>query len=90
MSTFTQDIKTAIKSMASATFDFIRDAAQFIVIAGTIVGIMWGIGYCLINYTTNTLSTIAVIILGSWFIVELDNARFIREMEEKEKNDGKN
>lgn len=84
MNTLKQDALFALKSMAIATWLLVRDFLQFAFIAGTIIGIIWSIGYCLIHWTLYSITTTMVVMLISWFLMELDNAQFIRKMNEKD------
>jgi hypothetical protein len=90
MNTLTQDITTALKAMIKATMDFFYESGQFLLFISVGGGICWGFGYCFINWPVYSIGAILVLMLMGWFLAELHTAQFIREMEEKEKQNGKN
>lgn len=83
MNTFTQDLKTALKSMGNSVLASLIHMGKIALIFSIVVAISIGVGYCFIHYFFQSLTVFVMSMLTAWFWIELETARKIREYDEK-------
>ena len=80
---FTQDLKTALKNMwVAIRFGFTK-LMQFLVTAIGVIAILTVGGYVVFHYFYQSIAVIGTVMLCTWFLIELETAKQIREYEEK-------
>lgn len=84
MKAFMQDLKTALKNMFHGLLEGLIGAGKIALVIVSAAGLAVSIGYGFVAFFWQTLTTAVVAILGSWLIVELNNARIIREKKEQQ------
>ena len=90
MSDFIKDIKYALGSMGTSIYNFGKEGLQVAGIIAVFVAIICTLVSCMINWPLQTITVIVIVALTSWFLIELDTARFEREQEKDISNGNKN
>ena len=84
MSTFLQDVKTALKTMCSLAAEFLIALGKGVLMFSTIILVFGTLGYFFYHFFWQSLTVVIMAMLCTWFWVELKTARFVREQEEKQ------
>lgn len=84
MNTLKQDVKTALKTMGSLAAESLRELSKLILVLAVVILFFVTLGYFFFHYFFQSLIVLGMVILCTWFLLELDNAKKIREKEEQQ------
>jgi chromate transport protein ChrA len=88
MSDIIKDIKYALGSMGTSIYNFFKEGIQIVGIISVCVAIICALVYYMINWPLQTITVIVIVAFTSWFLIELDTARWEREQNEKDISNG--